>query len=325
MTRKAAQGALMGACLTAFALMTVVATGHAAETLAEKLGYSAQDKLLIIHADDVGMCHSVNRATIDALQKGIVTCGSIMVPCPWLPEIAAYCREHPEVDLGLHLTLNCEWGKYRWGPVASRSEVPTLLDKDGYMWHGEMDTVLHASPAEVEKELRAQIEKALQLGIKPTHLDSHMGTIFVRPDYINIYVKLAKEYNIPPLAFEYTDELGEYLGSPAAKMLSVWINAIKEKGFPLLNNVIPDVGGTLETKKQAYENALRNLKPGVTELIVHLGFADDELRAITGSAPRRQFDYEFFTAETTRKLMGELGIKLVGWKDLKKLCTPEQK
>lgn len=316
--------ALVSASLAVLATMGA-ATRCYAETLAEKLGYSAADKLLIVHADDVGMCHSVNRATVDALEKGMVTCGSIMMPCPAVPEIAEYCRKHPEADLGIHLTLTAEWQDYRWGPLAPRSAVPGLIDPDGFMWHGERDTARHASPAEVEKEVRAQIDKALELGIKPTHIDSHMGTLFVRPDYFQVYIKLAKEYGIPPLVVEYRPELALQLGEELAGALRVLAEQMRATGFPVLDYIIPDVGGTFETKKKRYEQALRNLKPGVTEMIVHLGYADEELRGITNSAPMRQLDYEFFTAESTRKLIDELGIKLIGWKEFEKLRSPDKK
>ena len=316
--------ALVSVSLVAIAAIGVITKSYA-ETLAEKLGYSTEDKLLIVHADDVGMCHSVNMATVDALEKGMVTCGSIMIPCPGVPEIAEYCRKHPEADLGIHLTLTAEWQDYRWGPVAPRSEVPGLLDPEGFMWHGERDTARHASPAEVEKEVRAQIDKALQLGIKPSHIDSHMGTLFVRPDYFQVYIKLAKEYGIPPLIVEYRPELAQRLGKELANGLRVLAEQMKATGFPVLDYIMPDVGGTFETKREHYEQALRDLKPGVTEMIVHLGYADEELRGITNSAPMRQLDYEFFTAESTKKLIDELGIKLIGWKEFEKLRSPEKK
>ena len=324
MLRTVGMVALVSASLAALSAMGIAARCYA-ETLAERLGYSAEDKLLIIHADDVGMCHSVNRATIDALKKGMVTCGSIMIPCPAVPEIAEYCRKHPEADLGLHLTLTSEWQDYRWGPVAPRSEVPGLLDPEGFMWREERETARHASPEEVEKEVRAQIEKALQLGIKPTHIDSHMGTLFVRSDYFQVYIKLAKEYDIPPLVVEYRPELALRLGEELAKALRALADQMKGTGFPVLDYIIPDVGGTFETKKEHYEQALRNLKPGVTEMIVHLGYADEELRGITNRAHMRQLDYEFFTAESTRKLINELGIKLIGWKEFEKLRGPDKK
>jgi predicted glycoside hydrolase/deacetylase ChbG (UPF0249 family) len=319
MVRTIGMIALVG---TAVALFSV--RGHA-QTLAEKLGYSADDKLLIVHADDAGMCHSVNMATVDALKNGTVTCGSIMVPCPWFPEIAAYCREHPEADLGLHLTLTAEWQHYRWAPLAPHPHVPGLLDKQGFMWHEETQTAQHATAEEVEKELRAQIDRALQFGVKPTHLDSHMGTVFTRPDYFTVYLKLAEEYNIPPLVVEYREELAAHLGPGMAEAFRAMVDLVKGKGFPALDRIIPDVGGTFETKKEHYERALRNLEPGVTEIIVHLGYADNELKAITNSARMRQLDYDVFTAPSTRKLIDELGIKLIGWKELKELRDRERR
>ena len=319
MFRTIATIALVGAALVLFSMRA-----HA-QTLAEKLGYSAEDKLLIVHADDVGMCHSVNMATIDALKQGMVTCGSIMVPCPWFPEIAAYCREHPEVDLGLHLTFTAEWQHYRWAPLAPHPEVPGLLDGEGFMWHGEDETARHATPEEIEKELRAQIERAVQFGVKPTHMDSHMGTLFTRPDFFTVYIKLADEYDIPPLVVEYREELAAHLGPGMADAFRTMVDVVKGKGFPALDRIIPDVGGTFETKKEHYERALRSLEPGVTEIIVHLGYADNELKAITNSARMRQLDYDVFTAPSTKKLIDELGIKLIGWKELKKLRDAQQR
>ena len=145
------------------------------------------EKLLIIHADDVGMCHSVNEATILALEGGIVTSGSIMVPCPWFLEIAEYCRENPEADLGIHITLTSEWKHYRWRPVSSINKVPGLIDEEGYLWHSEKDVAKHASPAEVEIEIRAQVQRAIDFGIKPTHIDTHMGTVYETPEFFAAY------------------------------------------------------------------------------------------------------------------------------------------
>ncbi|HKG46216.1 MAG TPA: polysaccharide deacetylase family protein, partial [Pyrinomonadaceae bacterium] len=162
----------------ALAILLLLTAAIAQEkNLAERLGYARDAKLLIVHADDLGMAHSVNAATIKALETGLVNSGSIMVPCPWLSEVAAFARANPQADLGLHLTLTSEWTSFRWGPVSSRDRVSSLLDKEGYFYLTESEAAAHADPNQVEMEITAQIERARALGIRPTHLDSHMGTL----------------------------------------------------------------------------------------------------------------------------------------------------
>src|SRR5678816_3599026 len=167
------------------------------KTIAERLGYPRDAKLLIVHADDLGMAHSVNAATIKAFESGLVTSGSIMVPCPWLSEIAAFARANPQADLGLHLTLTSEWTNFRWGPVTPKDRVSSLLDKDGYFYLTESDAAAHADPKQVEIEILAQIEKARALGIQPTHLDSHMGTLYQNKALFETFLRVARNYKLP--------------------------------------------------------------------------------------------------------------------------------
>lgn len=284
------------------------------------MGYGAQERVLMIHADDIGMSHSVNRATIEALREEMVTSGSIMVPCPWFPEIAAYFREHPELDLGLHLTLTSEWNYYRWGPVASPQQVPNLVDPEGFLWRSVRDVASRASAAEVETELRAQIERALAFGIRPTHLDTHMGTLYARPDYFQVYRKLGKEYSLPIMVMRPSPELEATARASGSAITAEMLREVEEEGFPVLDHLVTGVpGDSVEERRKAYHELLRNLKPGVTMLIVHLGGEDEELKAITRSWRQRYADFVTFTAEETRQLLRDLGIRLTTWRELGKL------
>ncbi|QQS46243.1 MAG: polysaccharide deacetylase family protein [Acidobacteriota bacterium] len=290
-------------------------------TTSMQMGYGPEDKVLMVHADDIGMSHSVNVATIEAFKKGMVTSGSIMVPCPWFPEIAAYAREHPELDLGLHLTLTSEWKYLRWRPVAPPDKVKGLLDEEGYMWRSERQTAMKATPREIETELRAQIDRALAFGIKPTHLDTHMGTLYTRRDFFEVYTRLGKEYGIPVMVMRPTPEAiahGKAIGSPINEDV---LKQVQSEGFAMLDYLVTGVPGrTFEERKKAYHDLLRNLKPGVTMLIVHLGMDDPELRAVTNSWQQRHADFLSFTDPETEALIRELGIKLTTWREMSKVA-----
>ncbi|MFZ0806523.1 MAG: polysaccharide deacetylase family protein [Candidatus Sulfotelmatobacter sp.] len=284
------------------------------KTVAERLGYPADSKLLIVHADDLAVAHSVDAASFDALDKNAVTSASIMMPCPWITEVAAYARAHPGADLGLHLTLTSEWKTYRWGPVESKNEVPTLLDPAGTLWSDTPLVAANVKPAEAEREIRAQVEHALALGIHPTHLDSHMGSAFSTPELFAAYVKVAHEYHLPFLAVRVTDD--------RAKFLSL----LSDKDVVVDSVVIAAPGLRPDQWKDFYLTAIKNLKPGLTEMIVHLGHDDAELQAVTVDHPDygsawRQRDYDFVTSAEFKKALEENHIILVRWRDLGKIVN----
>ena len=282
------------------------------KSIAERLGHPANSKLLIIHADDLAVAHSQDAATFDALDKGAATSASIMVPCPWLTEVADYAKAHPDADLGLHLTLSAEWKSYRWGPVESKDKVPSLLDPAGYLWPEVEPAVRSIKPDEAEREIRAQIEHAVSAGIRPTHLDSHMGVLFAKPELFAVYVKVAHDYKLPFLALR---------GPQAPPAL---LSMLTEKDVILDSLVMADPSVNPANWNAFYTNAIKNLKPGLTEIIVHLAHDDAEFQAVAVDHPDygsawRQRDYDVVTSPEFKKALEENHIILIHWKDLKKL------
>ncbi len=280
------------------------------KTAAERLGHPANSKLLIIHADDLAVAHSVNSASFDAIEKNAVTSASIMIPCPWLTEVDDYAKAHPDADLGLHLTLTSEWKTHRWGPVAPSDKVPSLLGPDGTLWSDTALVAQHAKPDEAEREIRAQIERALAMGIRLTHLDTHMGSVLATPEIFAVYVKLAHEFHLPFLAVRI----------PGAERLLV---SLSEKDIILDSLVMASPSVRIDQWKQFYLNAIQGLKPGLTEMIVHLGHDDAELQAITVDHPDygsawRQRDYDVVTSPEFKKALQDNQVVLVKWKDLQR-------
>ena len=291
-----------------FAVMSVTAQ---TKTVAERLGYPANAKLLILHADDLGVARSVDAASFAALDKKAVTSASVMVPCPWLTEVAAYARDHRDADFGLHLTLTSEWKTYRWGSVEAKDNVLSLYDPDGYLWKDATLAAGHIKPGEAEREIRAQIERALSLGIRPTHLDSHMGTLFATPELFAVFAKVARDYKLPFLAVKVSDERNKLLA------------LLTENDIVLDSLVMAAPAVRPEGWKEFYAQAIKNLKPGLTEMIVHLGYDDAELRAVMEEHPDygaawRQRDFDVVTSPDFKKLLDENHVILIGWKDLKK-------
>jgi hypothetical protein len=296
--------------LLAFAGCPIVTLAQSKPTVAERLGFGREAKLLIVHADDVGMTHAVNAATIKALESGAVNSASIMVPCPWFPEIADYAKAHPEVDFGLHLTLTSERVYYRWGPVAPRDRVGSLVDENGYFWH-DWTAGTHIEPRDAEVELRAQIERAYAMGIRPTHLDSHQYRLYDNgKELFDVLLRVAHEKKLP--FFVARDWFAErpYLESSLSPPDSV-----------IDHTVTIDPGVRAEQWADFYRAAIKNLQPGVTEFVIHVAFADEEMKAATREretwgAAWRQRDFDFFMSAEFRELLRVEKIHLVTWREL---------
>ena len=280
------------------------------KSVQERLGYPASARLLILHADDYGMNHSVNRATAEGLDKHWITSASILVPCPWFMEAAAYAKAHPDADLGIHQALNSEWTTFRWGPVTSKDQVPSLLDPDGYLPLDTPQVAKNAKPNEVEIELRAQIERAQKFGVHITHLDTHMAALFGSGDLYKVYMKMGHTYGLPILE-EWAGSHGPLGVTPPAEEV-------------LVQKVIAiDPGIDAKDWTAWYEKELTPLGPGVYEVILHLAYDDDEMRGATFDHPDwgaawRQHDVDMVRSPEFQKFLKDQGFILVGWKDLAK-------
>lgn len=281
----------------------------------ERLGYSKEDKLLIIHADDAGLAHAENDATIQALKMGMVNSYSIMTPCPWYFEIAEFAVNNPTYDYGIHLTLTSEWNNYKFGPILPPDEVPSLVDKYGY-FHGSRESFKRLAKVEdVEKELHAQISRALQFGLQPSHLDSHMYTLGLKSEFLELYKSLGKEYDLPILLNKQLIDIF----SPEL------INQIDESDVYIdnvfLGNFIDFEKGNLS---DFYASIFEKMGPGINSILIHPAFDTDEMQAISRDHPSfgsawRQIDFDFFTGQQCKLKIEEKGIILINWGDIRKV------
>jgi len=280
---------------------------------AQKLGFSENTKLLIIHADDAGLSHSQNMATIQSLEKGIVNSYSIMVPCPWFYEMAVFAKNNPQFDNGIHLTLTCEWENYKFGPVLPVSEVPSLVDEYGYFYKKREQLKEKASAEDVKNELQAQIEKAIKFGIKPTHIDSHMYSVGASSKFFDIYRDLGKKYDLPVLI---NQQLMKMVG------LNPELN-IKEEDFIIDKAYV----GEFEYFKNGklsdyYDSLIEKLSSGLNLILIHPAFDDNEMKGITINHPNfgsawRQIDFDYFTSEQNKLKLKKNNIELITWSAIK--------
>ena len=284
----------------------------------KKLGFSDDDRVIILHTDDIGMCQASVDAFADMFDYGLISSGAVMMPCPWSLAAARFAREHPGVDLGVHLTLTCEWDTFRWGPVSTRDPQSGLLDDQGYMHRSNEAVWENADPNAAINELDAQITLALKEGMALTHIDTHMGTVAnaqIMPGYIQLALKYGLPLMIPRLSIQEMFEDDEANSQMAAQL----VGTLEEMGVPLLDWIF---GMNLEHAENRFEQAkqaLSALKPGLTHFIIHPSKDTPELRWIMDSWACRVADYETFTSDQTRDFIKNEGIQIIGYQDLKAL------
>jgi len=325
---------LLALLFTSMAWMAVTAQ-YADSTYAEKLGYPKGSKVLIIHVDDVGMSFDSNEGAINAITKGVATSCSVMMPCPWVPAFVQYMKEHPGIDAGLHLTLTSEWNGYRWGPLSGKNTTPGLVDKEGALWHSVKEVVDHASGDEVEKEIRAQLERARTMGFEPTHFDTHMGTLFATPEFIGKYVKLGIENKIPVMlpaghATLIKADMGSGVTEALVQQLRMIGKTLWAAGLPVLDDLHNTSYGWPISKEQAnddkklqqyktqkYIEGIHSLKPGLTMMIMHCTATTEVFKHISDSGPLRRGDMLAMMDPAVKKALQDDGIILTTWREVK--------
>lgn len=314
-------------------LMATISWGQQQDsTYAEKLGFPKGAKLLIIHVDDAGMSYDSNLGTIEALTNGAATSTSIMMPCPWVPDFVHFLKKHPEIDAGLHLTLTSEWKDYRWGPLSGKSAVPGLVDSEGDLWPTVAEVVQHATADEVEKEIRAQLDRARTMGFEPTHLDSHMGTLFASLEFLKRYMKVGIENHIPVMLPGGNDVLiQQEMGVPDifVKQMHALGVVLWNAGLPVLDDLhnfsydwkIPDSIANndeklKEVRTKKYIEALQLLQPGVTMMIMHCTDPSETFKFISDSGPLRKADLLAMLNPEFKKALQDYGIIVTTWREL---------
>lgn len=292
--------------------------------LLKKLGFANTDRVVILHADDVGMCQATLPALADLVDFGLVSSASTMVPCAWFPSLAKFSREHPQADVGVHLTLNCEWTAYRWGALSTCDPASGLLDGDGYMHQEPTATYKHATSEEVQAEIQAQVQRALAAGIDLTHIDTHMGTV-IHPKFAQSYVQLALQHRLPAMIPRMDASQIEQMGmDPAtAAAQAAFIQQLEEQGLPMIDHV---VGMPLDQPKGQVEiakNLLGELPAGITHFILHPAADTPELRALAPDWASRVANYRTFLSEELREFIHRAGIQVIGYRALRNILHRE--
>lgn len=288
----------------------------------ERLGFGPEDRVVIFHADDLGMCHAMNEAFMDIVGQGFLCTGAVMVPCPWFPELAAWVRERADaLDLGVHLTLTSEWQGYRWGPISTRDPASGLLDSDGYLWRETKALHAHMNAEAAAAELRAQIERALAAGIDVTHIDTHMGSV-LHPELALVYIALAQEYRIPAmlprLSLEELVAMG--ISREMAQTFVTMLKVLEESGtLPVVDHLRSLAEPTPDERMEKYAAVLRALPPGLTHLLFHAARPCAEIQAIAGDWRMRVADYGVFAGDGVRRLVEETGVKVLQYRALREV------
>ncbi len=292
----------------------------------KQLGFAPDDRVVIIHADDIGMCQSTLPAIADLFDFGLLSSAATMVPCPWFLEAAAFCRNHPTVDMGVHLTLNCEWNTYRWGPISTRDPASGLLDEQGYFPKSPAVMEQQADPQAAALELNAQLARALQAGMDPTHVDAHMGTA-MRPPFLPAYIDAAASQRLPLFlvgsqGIPRLQARGMGFGIIAPGSIER-LNILAEQGVPLFDDLVGLPLNDPVDQVAAGKKIVDSLQPGLTMWLLHPAQDTPELRAMTPDWPSRVANYAACMSSELRDYIRQSGVQVIGYRPLRALVRGE--
>lgn len=289
----------------------------AAETWGERLGFPPEAKVVILHANELGMCYETNAAGTTLLEAGIVRSASAMVPCPWFADLTNWCRSHPDADVGLELTINSEAANYRWGPISARGQVPSLVDADGYLWQSPIQTMVNAATDDVEAELLAQIERAKALGVHPSHLTTHLGALVTRPDLIEVYLRVARRQWIPAIVVELTPEQVERFQREGFPLPDDIIQLLSDYPLPKVDDLqFVEPADSYEATKGAFLEMLSDLQPGITQIAFQTAVSSEALPRIAPNWQQRVWNQQLMADEDVQRVLRGEGYVVTDWREL---------
>jgi chitin disaccharide deacetylase len=277
-----------------------------------------QKKMLILNMDDIGMCAEANIAAKQYMESGTVYSGSVMMPCQFADEFIEWAKNNHIVDLGVHLTLNSEWNHWRWGPLTELSKVPGLVDPEGYFWNNVFQVAVNAQPEEVETEIRAQIDRMINLGLKPSHIDTHMGTLYSSHALLEVFLKVAQDYQIPANIIDIANpKIAEIYRAEGYPVDSKAASLLKDYKLPRLNYFAGIPGATsYENKKEKFFRMIDNLEPGLTEIVFHPSVESESLKNITNSWQQRVWESELFFDPEVIKYIKDNDVVITTWREV---------
>ena len=286
----------------------------------KKLGFAETDRVAIIHTDDIGMSHGSYAAATDLWKVGVISSSAVMVPCGWFAKTAAFCRAMPNVDMGVHLTLTCEWDGYRWGPISTRDAASGLMDSEGFFPRTSQAVQQSANVDAARLELFAQVQRAIDAGIVPTHADTHMGTVF-HPKFMPAYIEVAKHFGIPVLLLRYDEAEMRARGwdADAAAWMANALREAESDGLPLIDHIFGMPLDKPENRLEQVFAAIDALQPGITHFLMHPSHDTPEARAIGPDMPSRIGDFETFMDERVGDHLRKAGVHIIGYRELRKL------